>query len=307
MGRSYAIIGTGAIGGYYGGLLARAGNEVHFLFHHDCDYVRQHGLTVESVNGDFVLEKVNAYEHAEDMPCCDTIIVALKATANTVLADILPRVINADSTIILLQNGLGGEEYINSIVPGQTILGGLCFICTTKVGPGHIRHIDYGRMTLSEFRPDGMAAGLTPIAAQHVEEFQAAGIDVSVVDDLILARWKKLVWNIPFNGLSVMCRAQTDELVMNPATRELAVQLMREVARGAGAFGRTISDEFIDKNISMTETMEPYKPSMRLDYDNKRPMEVEAIYGEPWRRAREAGVVLPGIGLLYQLLTFLNR
>lgn len=306
MGRSYAVIGTGAIGGYYGGLLARAGNEVHFLFHRDGPYVRKHGLVVDSVTGNFTLKTVNAYDRAEDMPRCDTIIIALKATANRALATILPHIVHRDSVIVLLQNGLGGEEYLATLALDSIILGGLCFICTTKVGPGHIRHIDYGKMTLSEYRPDGTAAGVTTAVNQHVEAFRAAGIDVTGLDDLVLARWKKMVWNIPFNGLSVLCSARTDALVSHASSREVVIQLMNEVARGAAAFGREITQDFIDKNISMTETMKPYKPSMRLDYDQHRPMEVEAIYGEAWRRARAAGVELAGIGLLYRMLSFLQ-
>jgi 2-dehydropantoate 2-reductase len=297
-----AIIGTGAIGGYYGGLVARAGHAVHFLLKSDYTHVRDNGLRVDSVNGNFCLESVNAYAAADTMPRCDIVIVALKATANDILPEVLPYVVHDSSIIVLLQNGLGGEEFIHSIVPKNSILGGLCFICSNKIGPGHINHLDYGSVTLGQFTADGVPAGTTE-AVEHIKGiFQRSGIETAVVADLILARWKKLVWNIPFNGLSVQHSALTDILVADSAIREQALELMREVARGAAAFGRDIPDTFIEKMLTMTESMEPYKPSMLLDYESGRPMEVEAIYGEAWRRVKEKGCDLPRIKEMYWML-----
>jgi len=299
---NFAVIGTGAIGGYYGGLLARAGYAVHFLLKSDYAHVRDNGLRVDSVNGNFYLEAVNAYAAAEKMPKCDIVIVALKATANDILPEVLPHIVHDSSIVVLLQNGLGGEEYIHTIIPGNRIIGGLCFICSNKIGPGHINHLDYGSMTIGQYSPDGMPLGTTPEMEQLAEIFQQTGIETSLVDDLILARWKKLVWNIPFNGLSVLHNVLTDILVTAPAIREKVHELMREVVQGAAAFGRSIPETFIEKMLTMTETMEPYKPSMLLDYESGRPMEVEAIYGEPWRRAKEKGCHLPRIGEMYREL-----
>lgn len=303
----FAVIGTGAIGGYYGGLLARTGHAVHFLLRSDFEHVRDKGLRVDSVNGDFHLETVNAYASASDMPRCAVVLIALKATANDILPDTLPDVVHDDSIVILLQNGLGGEEFIHSIVPGHSIIGGLCFICTNKTGPGHICHLDYGKVTLGQFSPGGTPAGITPELKLLEETFKHAGIETALVEDLVLARWKKLVWNIPFNGLSVLCNALTDMLVKNPVTREQAYELMREVAQAAAAFGRNIPETFIEKMLQMTETMEPYKPSMLLDHENGRPMEIEAIYGEPLRRAQERGCSLPRIEKMYRRLLAIKQ
>jgi len=303
----FAVIGTGAIGGYYGGLLARAGHAVHFLLRSDYAHVRDNGLRVDSVNGNLYLESVNAYASAEKMPRCDVVIVALKATANDILPEVLTHVVHDNSVVVLLQNGLGGEEFIHTIVPRNSIIGGLCFICSNKIGSGHINHLDYGSMTLGQYSPDGTPTGAASAMEQLEEIFQQAGIDTFLVDDLLLARWKKLVWNIPFNGLSVMHSAMTDILVTDPSIREQADELMREVARGAAAFGRDIPDTFIEKMLTMTETMKPYKPSMLLDYESGRKMEVEAIYGEPWRRAKEKGCRLLRIEEMYRELKELGR
>ena len=100
MSRRYAIIGTGALGGFYGARLQRAGCDVHFLLHSDYEHVRQHGLVIESKDGDFVLPRINAYRDARDMPACDVIIVALKAIQNHLLPSLLPR----DGVVTLMQN-----------------------------------------------------------------------------------------------------------------------------------------------------------------------------------------------------------
>jgi 2-dehydropantoate 2-reductase len=300
--KNIAVIGTGAIGGYYGGLLARAGHAVHFLLRSDYEYVRDNGLRVDSVNGNFHLKTVNAYASASDMPRCDVVLVALKATANDMLPDVLPGVVHDNSIVALFQNGIGGEEFIHSIVPGHTIVGGLCFICSNKIGPGHICHLDYGKVTLGQFSPDSNPGGITPELMLLEQVFINAGIETDMVEDLVLARWKKLVWNVPFNGLSVLCNALTDTLVKDSDTREQAYELMREVVQGAAAFGRNIPEAFVEKMLQMTEIMEPYKPSMLLDYENGRPLEIEAIYGEPLRRAKERGCSLPRIEEMYQRL-----
>ena len=140
--RSYAIIGTGALGGFYGARLHRAGAEVHFLLHSDHDHVRRHGLKVQSKNGDFHLPQVNAHGRAEDMPRCDVVLVALKTTHNHLLPGILPHVVKDDGVVLVIQNGLGMEHDVARIVGPARVMGGLSFLCSNKVGPGHIRHLD---------------------------------------------------------------------------------------------------------------------------------------------------------------------
>ena len=136
--------------------------------------------------------------------------------------------------------------------------------------------------------------------------FERAGIEVELSDDLILARWKKLVWNIPFNGLSVVLNANTDRLVSEPHCRELVAALMDEVVRGADAVGRRVPPDFVQRMIRDTEKMKPYRTSMKIDYDERRPMEVESIFGNPLRAAATAGTDLPRIGMLYRELKFLD-
>lgn len=301
-----AVIGAGAVGGYYGAKLAAAGNDVHFLFHRDYAYVRGHGLTVESVGGDIRLPHVNAYAEATAMPKCELVIVALKVVANALLADILPKVLAPNGMVLTLQNGLGADDAIAKIVGPDRVLGGLCFICSNKVGPGHVRHLDYGAVNLGDYAPDFGRRGVTARLAALVTLFAAAGIEAHALDDLVLGRWQKLCWNIPYNGTSVVLDSTTDRMVADPVLRPLFRALMEEVAAGAAAYGRTIPPAFFDKMEALTDKMTPYATSMMLDFQAKRPMEVEAIYGEPLRLAAARGVRMPRIETLYRELSFIN-
>jgi len=302
----FAIIGTGAVGGYYGALLQRTGFDVHFLLHHDYDHVRENGLIIDSANGNFQLPFVKAYDDPQKMPCCDVVIVALKTTSNTALKHILPHVVKKEGFVLTLQNGLGSEEEIAALVGAQRVLGGLCFLCANKMGPGHIHHLDYGLITLGEYRNRGEPGGITPRLEQLGASMQSAGIPIKLIKDLALTRWKKLVWNIPFNGLSVIKNTLTDQLVKHPETRGLCETLMNEVAAAAAVCARPIDPDFIEKMIIDTEKMNPYAPSMKLDFDQGKPMEIESIYGNPLREAKAAGVDMPETEKLYKQLRAIN-
>ncbi len=302
----FSIVGTGAVGGLYGGLLQRAGFNAHFLLRGDYEHVRANGLEIETPLGDFALPTVNAYNDPRDMPRCDVVIVSLKTTGNAALKTILPHLLKDDGIALTLQNGLGSEEEIAQIVGPDRVMGGLCFLCSNKVGPGHVRHLDYGLITLGEYRADGRPGGVTPRLEKLGAQLSAADIPVKLIDDLPLARWKKLVWNVPFNGLSVTRNQLTDELIRDPECRALCERLMREVAAAATAVARPIENAFIEKMIADTERMAPYAPSMKLDFDRGAPMEIEAIYGAPLRAAAAAGVDMPETRKLREQLKRLN-
>ncbi len=304
--RKYAILGTGALGGFYGAKLQKAGLDVHFLLKSDYEQVSKHGLVVESKNGDFTLTQVNAYNDTEKMPQCDVVVVALKTTQNHLLPQLLPPVVKDDGVVLVLQNGLGVEEEVAQIVGRVRVIGGLCFLCSNKVAPGHIHHLDYGHIILGEYTPNYSPAGITDKIQQIAADFASADIPIELVEDLLLGRWKKLVWNIPYNGLSVILNARTDELMANVYTRRLVKQLMFEVAAGALSSGRIIPDSFIQTILDYTLKMTPYRTSMKIDYDEHRPLEVEAIFGVPLRKAQAVGVNLPQITSIYQQLKFLD-
>ena len=305
--RSYAILGTGALGGFYGAKLQKAGLDVHFLLKSDYEYVSKSGLVIESKDGDFTLPQVKAYNDVETMPQCDVVVVALKTTQNHLLPQMLPPVVKNDGVVLILQNGLAVEEEVAKIVGNVSIIGGLCFLCSNKVGVGHIRHLDYGQIILGEYASGYEPTGITERMRQIADDFASAGISMKLAKDLLLERWKKLVWNIPYNGLSVILNARTDELMSDVHTRKLVEDLMYEVATGSESCGRTIPDSFIQTMLDYTMKMKPYRTSMKIDYEEKRSLEVEAIFGNPLRKAQAVGVNLPLISCIYQQLKFLDE
>ncbi|QDS95319.1 2-dehydropantoate 2-reductase [Roseimaritima multifibrata] len=305
--RSFAIIGSGALGGLYGAMLARAGFDVHFLFHSDAEHVRQNGLQIDSKNGDFHLDSVNVYDDPEAMPACDVTILALKTTNNHLLRDLLPGPTGTGGTVLVLQNGLNVEVETAAIVGPGRVLGGCCFLCSNKVGKGHIRHLDYGRIVFGRYTPiDAPPPGIDAYTQSLADELQSAGIDAQPTPDLWQARWRKLMWNIPFNGLSVVLDASTKQLIEDEHACHLATDLMQEVANASEATGRPQPDDAIEKTIDHTRHMVPYDSSMRLDYLSGRPMEIEAILGNPIRMAAGAGLKLPKVEMLYHQLHYLQ-
>ena len=297
----YAIIGTGAIGGYYGARLAYSGQEVHFLLHSDYKYVRANGLQVDSCNGSFHLDKVNAYSRTEDMPVCDVVLVCLKSTNNHLLPQLLPPLLGEDTLVVLIQNGLGLEPDLEQHFPGLQLAAGLAFICSAKTEPGRVNHQCYGSINLGNYscrKPERFDA--------VVGDFRRAGIETGVVE-YHEARWKKAVWNMPFNGMTVALNTQTDLLLKNPATRSLIREQMMEVVGASRALGISGVDEaFVEKMIRMTDEMTPYSPSMKLDFDFHRPMEIQYLYTRPIEMAHEAGYDMSRLQMLEAELRFLE-
>ena len=298
----YGIVGVGAIGGYYGSKLAYSGQEVHFLSHSDYQFVKERGLQVDSCDGSFHLEHVNVYQYAKDMPKCDVVIVGLKTTNNHLLSDLLPPLLHEDTVVVLIQNGIGVEADVQQMFPNMQIVAGLAFICSAKTAPGRVNHQCYGSINLGNYSCKDDAFFNTIL-----NDFSNAGITVTSVP-YEEARWKKAVWNMPFNGMTVALNTRTDLLLKNPATRQLIYDQMMEVIGAARHMGVTGLDQaFADKMIQMTDEMTPYSPSMKLDYDFHRPMEIHYLYTRPLEIAREAGFPMPKLEMLEAELRFLSE
>lgn len=297
----YGIIGTGAIGGYYGGKLAHAGHEVNFLFHSDYDYVCGHGLQVNSCLGSFHIDNVRAYSSAAEMPKCDVVIVGLKTTREQLLATLLPPLLRSDTLVVLIQNGIGVEEHVARMLPGVSLAAGLAFICSTKTRPGIVDHADMGSINIAAYNCSGDAR-----VSSLVSDLRGAGVEAQEVE-YHEARWKKAVWNVPFNGLTVALGARTDAILASPAGESLCRDMMREVVEAARACGvERIGMDFAEQMIAKTRRMVPYAPSMKVDYDHHRPMEIEFLYERPAEIARRHGYEMKRAEMLAQELHFLE-
>ncbi|BAP45547.1 2-dehydropantoate 2-reductase [Pseudomonas sp. StFLB209] len=304
------IIGTGAIGGFYGLMLARAGFDVHFLLRSEFAAVCRQGLRVDSqVHGPLLLAPVNAHRSVADMPPCDWLLVGAKSTSNADLAPLIAQAAAPGARIVLLQNGLGVEDQLRALLPETLhILGGLCFIAVYRQAPGVVVHQSGGAVNLGYHSgPASESAQRQAVVEEGAALLRAAGVDSQAMADLQQARWQKLVWNVPYNGLSVVLQAGTGALMNDPAVRELIVSLMNEVIQGAAACGHVLPEQYAQTLFSFTEKMPDYWPSMYLDYRERRPLELQAIYEAPLNAARVAGCDMPQVRMLYQALTFIDR
>jgi len=298
-----AIVGSGAVGGYYGARLARAGEEVHFLLRSDYAVVRDKGWRVTDHEGEWTLRPVHAHDRSESIGVCDCVVVATKSTANPMLPPLVCPLLGESTMLLALQNGLGNVEFHAGYAGAERVLGGLAFVCINRVGPGVLEKYIPGSVRLGEF--SGAALDRThDLAARFVR----AGIDCEAVDSLAAALWRKLVWNVPFNGLTIAAGGVTTDVILARSEwRERAWQLMLEVRDGAAALGIEIPESFLRRQMEVTYPMGAYKPSSLVDYLAGREVEVEAIWGEPARRARATGVVLPKLEELYHQLQTLMR
>ncbi|WP_207281372.1 putative 2-dehydropantoate 2-reductase [Pseudomonas sp. FW300-N2F2] len=304
------MIGTGAIGGFYGVMLARAGFDVHFLLRSEFAAVAEAGLRIDSaVHGTLALDPVQAYRSAADMPPCDWLLVGAKTTSNADLAPAIAQAAADGAKVLLLQNGLDVEDDLRPLLPDSLhLLGGLCLICVHRIGPGVIAHQALGAVNVGYHSgPCADQAQRMAIVEEAATLFRSAGIEAQAMPGLQQARWQKLVWNVPYNGLSVLLGASTTPLMANSHSRELIQALMAEVVRGAQACGHHIAPGYAEHLFTMTEKMPDYWPSMYHDYSHKRALELDAIYGRPLAAAKAAGCELPKIEALYQALAFMDR
>ena len=291
-----AIVGAGAVGGYYGAQLARTGGEVNFLLRRDLAAVRAHGLRIKQPPaGGFVLEPARAFGTTAEIGPVDLVVIGLKATANDRLPALLPPLLADHTALLLLQNGLGGDEFLARHFGAPRVLGGLCFVCLNRTAPGEITCTLPGYLALGEYgRPP--AERLAELAGR----FTTAGVRTVSAPNLAEARWQKLVWNVPFNGLAITAGGVTTDVIMRDADlRAEAHALMDEIVAAAARLGYVVPPGFIRMQLDHTAAMGPYRPSSLIDWQEGRAVEVEAIWGEPLRRARAAGAAMPHLEKLY--------
>lgn len=316
--RRLAIIGSGALGLYYGGLLARRedqlGLETHFHVRTGLSDVRSRGIRVHSVNGDFVLPEVRAWGNTREMPPADIVLIGLKTTANSHYEELISPVYQSGKTVICcLQNGIGNEDQLAEIFDPGAVCGGVAFLCSNREAPGVIHHTDYGHIQLAAF-----ASRAAWFAVEEIADlFRAAGVQCQTNENYYEMRWQKQVWNVPFNGLSTLFDCPVDELLAMPGMVERVRALMAEVIELGRAISRWRAPELdwkIDKQkliadqVAKTLTMGDYHPSMLLDARAGRPLELDSIIGACVEQARQLSertgreVAIPEITRLYREL-----
>lgn len=297
-----AVIGSGALGCYYGAKLAFFGRDVHFLMRGDIEAIRSSGLRIRGQGENVHVTNVQHYSSTEQIGECDLVLIALKTTSNGDLPKLIPPLLHENTMLLTLQNGLGNEEFLAENFGAERILGGLCFVCVNRVSRDLIEHYDQGDVVIGEYNR-------LPQQRTHevVREFQESGVICRVAENLALEHWRKLVWNVPFNGLSVTAGGKdTAAILSDDQLRRECVGLMKEVVIAANRCGFPIPATVVEEEVKRTELMGAYKPSTLIDFQAGRPLEIEAIWGEPLHRARAVGASTPLMQQLYETLKALN-
>jgi len=294
-----AVIGSGSIGLYYGTKLVVAGEDVQFLMRSGFELAKREGIRVRSQDGNLHVASPSVAQSCEDIGPVDLVMISVKVTDNPVLSRLVPPLLGPDTMLLTLQNGLGNEDFLAAHFGEERVLGGLCFVCLTRDSPVSVEHFGHGTLSLGEFH----AGGVTPRLQAVASRFAGAGVETRTVDHLITERWRKLVWNIPFNGLSVAAGGvAVDQILADPELHAECRALMVEVIATATTLGHPIHEDFGQVQIDRTYPMGAYQPSTMVDFLAGKPLEIEAIWGEPLRRARSAGIAVPHLSALYENL-----
>ncbi len=294
-----AIVGAGALGLYYGALLQRSGEDVRFLLRRDYDAIMANGLRISSVNGDFILPHVQGYRTPEEIGPVDLVLIGLKTFANYRFTELIGPLVGESTLILTLQNGLGNEEALAELFGAELIIGGVAFLCCNRGAPGEVQHLGAGRIVLGEYmRRDPRRVELMR------DMFIKAGVECRATDDLKRARWEKLVWNIPFNGLCALLEQPVNILLARDDCRRVVRAIMLEVIAAANAQDliKPIPEEYADSMLEFTDRMGEYRPSMQIDREEGRQLEISSIFGAPLEYGRRQRVEMSRVEMLATLL-----
>ncbi|MBU2512041.1 2-dehydropantoate 2-reductase [bacterium] len=293
------IVGTGAVGSYFGGKLFQEETRVSAFCRSDYDVIKEKGIIVRSYKGDFVVEPfevVNDIKNLSMKP--DYIIVCLKVLPEINLPDIIRPAVGEDTTIVLIQNGIAIENEVASAFPENEIISGIAFIAISRIELGVARHTGSGKIVLGSY-PNGISEKCKKLA----DLFKKAEVPCSSSSEITRERWKKMVWNASFNPISVLGgNADSKQMVEVPESEELVRNVMNEVLAVAKSDGYELKNDIIEDAISGNRKMRPFKTSMLVDFEQNRTMEIDAILGNTITIARNNGVPTPYLQSLYCLL-----
>jgi 2-dehydropantoate 2-reductase len=296
-----AVFGTGAVGGYFGGRLAQAGEEAIFIARGEyLRALRSHGLRVDSLKGDFVVQPVQATDDPAQVGVVDAVLVGVKAWQVTEAAQAMRPMVGPDTFVVPLQNGVEAPAQLAAVLGTQHVLGGLCKIISFIVGPGHIRHaglepyIAFGEL---DNRPSERAERLRRAFAQ------AAGVTVEIPPDIQVAMWEKFLFIASFSGVGAVTRAPAGVLRSVTETRQLLEQAMREIFAVARARGIGLPGDMVTQTMAVVDGLPPDgTASMQRDIMEGRPSELASQNGAVIRLGQEAGVATPLHRFIYQSL-----
>ena len=270
------IVGAGAIGSFYGAILNRAGCEVSVVLRSDYDAVKESGFRFTSPLGELSWQPDRVYR-PDDTPDAfpDYVLLCVKVLPGVDRAALVRPWMGEHTGLVLIENGLDIERELADAYPHHPLVSCLAFIAVSRTGPGEVHHQAYGQLVMGNF-----PAGFDDHCHRLSGLFREGGIDVNDSEAVVGERWRKCVWNAPFNPLSVLCNgADALSILDAPGGEDLIRTMMEEVMAVAAADGYPLPADLVEKNLAGTRKMGAYKNSMALDYLNDRPIELDAILG----------------------------
>jgi len=293
------IVGAGAVGALFGSALARQGARVSVVCRSDYDAVSRDGYDIRSpVFGDHRFRPERVYRNVAD--CSeppDYLLLTAKVLENVDRAALIRPAVGPRTVIVLIQNGVDIEPPIAEAFPDNELLSSLAFVAVGRGAPGQVNHLSLGSLILGRY-----PSGVTPAAQAIAAAFEAGKVPCKLTENVIGARWQKAVWNAVFNPISILGGVlDTNAMLRTDAEVTFARHAMQEVCDVAQAAGHPQSPNLIEQMLATTRAMPAYKTSMALDYENGRPMEIEAILGNTVRAARKVGVATPNLDAIYAL------
>jgi 2-dehydropantoate 2-reductase len=293
------VVGAGAVGAFFGSALARQGALVSVVCRSEFEDVRAKGFEIASgLLGNHTFRPHRVLRETADYGATpDFVVLSSKVLPSVDRVALLRPVVGPATTIVLIQNGIDIEQEICAAFPRNELLSALAFIGVARTGGGRIHHQSSGWLILGRY-PDGITVAAQQLAAL----LEASGVGCRLTEDVIGARWQKAVWNAAFNPISIMGGVLDTTMMLRTADDQAFVRrVMQEICAIAAALGHPQSPKLVDQLIGHTIGMAGYKTSMALDFENRRPMEIEAILGNTVRAGQRAGVAIPALETLYAL------
>jgi 2-dehydropantoate 2-reductase len=294
------IMGTGGVGGYYGGLLAQQGNEVTFISRGAHLYaIRHEGLKVKSVHGDFMIMPAEATDDPVNVGPVDLVLFCVKTYNTDEAAEAIRPTMGPQTVVISLQNGIDAAERIGKVVGMEHVLGGVTWLSSAVETPGVIRQVSqFRRIVFGE-----LGGGRSERAQSIYEVLNPTGITVEVSEDIQKVLWTKLVFIAAVSSIGSLTRMPMGDYRSVPETRDLLTRLMREVEAVARARGVNLDEDVVQNWLNFIDDAAPtIKPSMQLDVETHRRTELESMVGVVGRKGRETGVPTPLVDFVYATL-----
>jgi len=295
-----AVFGAGGVGGYFGGRLAQAGEEVVFIARGEhLQALRTHGLRVDSVKGDFVLQSVQATDNPGQVGVVDVVLLGVKAWQVPKAAQAMRPMVGPDTCVVPLQNGVEAPAQLVAVLGAQHVLGGLAKIISFKVGPGHIRHA--GAEPYVAFGE--LDNRLSERAKRLCQAFERAGVTVEIPPDIQAALWEKFLFIVSWGGVGAITRAPIGVLRTMPEARQMLEQAMHEIFAVALARNISLPENVIGKTMAFVDRLPPDgTASLQRDLVEGKPSELASWNGAVVRLGQEVGVDTPLHAFIYHSL-----